>query len=202
MPLDPGNRRDPAGRGGCVLDERAWDQERLHGRDQAGDADFFERGQALALLGRLQVLRGPVAPRQDACAGEADHVRNRGEEGGGGGRTYMRSKPPLLACPSPNCKKKWNSGGQEWPEAVGSFWTHLQGSSTAEEAEALAGGDRTVMVHPTKEMLGQMEVFWKKQNRRDAELKLQAQGAAPSPRSAEQARRWGKRRGPLSQEAQ
>ena len=104
------------------------------------------------------------------------------------GRTYMRTKPPCLACPSEHCKKKWNSGGQDWPEAVGFFWTHLQGSSSAEEAEALAGGDRTVMVHPTKEMINQMEVFWKKQNRREAELKLQAQGAAPSPRSAAQAK--------------
>ena len=104
------------------------------------------------------------------------------------GRTYMRQKPPCLACPSPHCKKKWNSSGQDWPDSVSSLWTHLQGSSTAEEAEALAGGDRTVVVHPTMEMLDQMEVFWKKQNRRDAELKLQAQGAAPSPRSAAQAK--------------
>ena len=34
-----------------------------------------------------------------------------------------------------------------------------------------------------------LETFWNKQNRRDAELKLQAQGAAPSPRSAAQAKR-------------
>ena len=74
------------------------------------------------------------------------------------GRTILKKKPPCLACPSEHCKKKWDSGGQEWPEAVGAFWSHLQNSSTAEEAEALAGGDRTVMVHPTKEMIEQMEV--------------------------------------------
>ena len=105
-----------------------------------------------------------------------------------GGPTYMRSKPPIFACFSKDCKRKWNSGGQEWPEAVSAFWSHLQNSSTSEEAEAKAGGDRTVMIHPTKEMLAQYEIFWDKQNRRSAELKLQAQGAAPSPRSAAQAK--------------
>ena len=44
------------------------------------------------------------------------------------------------------------------------------------------------MVHPTQEMLDQMEVFRKKQMHRDAELKLQAQGAGPSPRSTERAK--------------
>ena len=56
------------------------------------------------------------------------------------GRTVLKKKPPCLACPSEHCKKKWNSGGQEWKEAVHSFWTHLQGASTAQAEEPPRAG--------------------------------------------------------------
>ena len=44
------------------------------------------------------------------------------------------------------------------------------------------------MTHPTKEMLKQYSTFWDKQNKRDIELKLLAQGAALSPRAARAAK--------------
>ena len=105
-----------------------------------------------------------------------------------GGQTYSVTRKVLFACFNKDCRKKWDSGAQPWETAVSSFWSHLENASEQEEIEAREGGDRSVMTHPTREMMRQMTWFHDKQVKRDAELKLMLQGAALSPRADQTAK--------------
>ena len=73
--------------------------------------------------------------------------------------------------------------------AVSARWHHLNQQSDNEAAEAEAGGDTWVQVHPLPIVMQQFRIFWDKQEEKDHKERMLAQGAGPPAKQVESSKR-------------
>ena len=87
--------------------------------------------------------------------------------------TRVDGRPPQYRC----LVCDWNSKKQLEDDAMGSFWGHLEAKSKNEEE----AGDRSLMIHPTRAMMKQMNDIWNLNDKRKQESDLRLGGAGPDP---------------------